>query len=69
MLTRQIENDGLGLFLDGQGRTLRFSHGGANEGFQCMLIAYAQTGQGAAIMTNSDQRRGADPGDPVCHRP
>jgi len=54
MLTRQIENDGLGLFLDGQGRTLRFSHGGGNEGFQCMLIAYAQTGQGAAIMTNSD---------------
>jgi CubicO group peptidase (beta-lactamase class C family) len=54
MLTRQIENDGLGFFLDGQGRTLRFSHGGANEGFQCMLVAYAQTGQGAAIMVNSD---------------
>jgi CubicO group peptidase (beta-lactamase class C family) len=55
MLTRQIEQDGLGLFLDGEGRTLRFSHGGANEGFQCMLVAYAHTGQGAAIMTNSDR--------------
>jgi CubicO group peptidase (beta-lactamase class C family) len=54
MVTRQIENDGLGLFLDGEGQTLRFSHGGANEGFQCMLLAYAHTGQGAAIMTNSD---------------
>ena len=54
MLTRQIENDGLGLFLDGAGKTLRFSHGGANEGFQCMLVAYAHTGQGAVIMTNSD---------------
>lgn len=58
MLTRQIENDGLGLFLNGQGQTLRFSHGGSNAGFQCLLVAYAQTGQGAAIMTNSD--RGAD---------
>jgi len=55
MLTRQIENDGLGLFLDGAGKTLRFSHGGANEGFQCMFVAYAHTGQGAAIMTNSDR--------------
>jgi hypothetical protein len=55
MLTRQSENDGLGLFIDGEGPTLRFSHGGANEGFQCMLVAYARTGQGAAIMTNSDR--------------
>ena len=55
MLTRQIENDGLGLFLDGQGQTLRFSHNGANAGFQCLFLAYAQTGQGAAVMTNSDR--------------
>jgi CubicO group peptidase (beta-lactamase class C family) len=55
MLTRQIENDSLGLFIDGQRRTLRFSHGGGNKGFQCMLVAYAHTGQGAAIMTNSDR--------------
>ena len=55
MLTRQIENDGLGVFLDGQGATLRFSLGGANEGFQCVFVAYARTGQGAAIMTNSDR--------------
>jgi CubicO group peptidase (beta-lactamase class C family) len=54
MLTRQMENDGFGLFLDGEGGTLRFSHGGSNAGFQCMLVAYAHTGQGAAIMTNSD---------------
>ena len=54
MLTRQIEDDGLGVFLDGHGSTLRFSHGGGNEGFRCLLVAYAETGQGAAIMTNSD---------------
>ncbi len=55
MLTRQKENDGLGVFLDGDGQTLRFSHGGSNEGFRCMFVAYAHTGQGAAIMTNSDR--------------
>jgi CubicO group peptidase (beta-lactamase class C family) len=55
MLTRQIQNDGLGVFLDGEGQTLRFSHNGSNEGFQCMFVAYAHTGQGAAIMTNSDR--------------
>jgi CubicO group peptidase (beta-lactamase class C family) len=54
MLTRQIENDGLGVFVEGEGQTLEFSHGGANEGFQCILVAFARTGQGAAIMTNSD---------------
>jgi len=54
MLTRQMENDGLGVFLDGEVQALRFSHGGSNEGFQCILVAYARTGQGAAIMTNSD---------------
>jgi hypothetical protein len=54
MLTRQIENDGLGVFLDGQGSALRFSHGGGNEGFACLLVGYTETGQGAAIMTNSD---------------
>ncbi|HXJ93985.1 MAG TPA: serine hydrolase [Terriglobia bacterium] len=54
MLTRQIAEDGLGVFVEGAGPTLRFSHGGANEGFRCNFIAYAQTGQGAAVMTNSD---------------
>jgi hypothetical protein len=51
MLTRQIDDDGLGVFLDGSGRTLQFSHGRANEGFRCIFLAYAHTGQVAAIMT------------------
>jgi CubicO group peptidase (beta-lactamase class C family) len=54
MLTRQIEEDGLGVFVEGEGQTLQFGHGGANEGFQCNLVAYARAGQGAAVMTNSD---------------
>ncbi len=54
MLTRQNDLYGLGFFLKGEGEALSFSHGGANEGFRCQLIAYPATGQGVAIMTNSD---------------
>ena len=45
---------GLGLFLGGSGRASRFGHSGGNEGFRCHLIAYRETGQGAAIMTNGE---------------
>jgi len=54
MLKRQIENDGLGVFVEGEGQALQFTHSGANEGFQCILVAYARAGQGAVVMTNSD---------------
>ncbi len=54
MLTRQIDHWGLGLRLDGTGRARRFSHSGSNDGFRCLMVAYAQTGQGAVVMTNSD---------------
>jgi CubicO group peptidase (beta-lactamase class C family) len=45
---------GLGLALQKQEETVYFSHGGANEGFRCYLIAHKEKGYGAAIMTNSD---------------
>jgi CubicO group peptidase (beta-lactamase class C family) len=54
MLSKQIENAGLGLFLDGDGDSANFSHGGANEGFRCTLHAYSELGKGVVIMTNSD---------------
>jgi CubicO group peptidase (beta-lactamase class C family) len=54
MLTKQMENWGLGISLGGEGRAATFSHGGANEGFRCQMFAYAETGQGAVVMTNSD---------------
>jgi len=54
MLTPGLGNWGLGVGLKGSGRSTRFSHGGANEGFQGTLVAYAETGQGAVVMTNSD---------------
>lgn len=55
MLTRQIEDWGLGLVVEGEGRSARFSHGGDTEGYKCLMVAYQHTGQGAVIMTNSDR--------------
>jgi hypothetical protein len=55
MLTRQLADYGLGLSLHGEGRTLRFGHGGDTPGYKSTLVAYAETGQGAVIMTNSDR--------------
>lgn len=54
MLTPGKNGWGLGPSLQGKDETLRFSHGGGNEGFRCYVVGYARTGQGAAVMTNSD---------------
>lgn len=54
MLKTQIGPWGLGFRLGGAGKARSFSHGGANEGYRAQLIAYPDTCQGAAIMTNSD---------------
>ncbi|TDU82619.1 CubicO group peptidase (beta-lactamase class C family) [Kribbella voronezhensis] len=47
-----LEALGLGLFLGQAGRL--FGHSGSNAGFRCHLLAYRETGQGAAVMTNGD---------------
>lgn len=54
MLTMQKEPSGLGPMLDGKGRGFNFGHGGANEGYRCQVLYFPETGQGAAVMTNSD---------------
>jgi CubicO group peptidase (beta-lactamase class C family) len=54
MLTRQIDGAGLGLMLGGTDQAPRFSHGGADEGFQAMLLATLDSGKGAVVMANSD---------------
>ncbi len=46
---------GLGVFLYGEGETARFGHTGGNEGISCEFIAYQNRGQGAIVMTNSDE--------------
>jgi CubicO group peptidase (beta-lactamase class C family) len=54
MLTRQIDGAGLGLMLGGTDQAPRFSHGGADEGFQAFLIGTLDSGKGAVVMANSD---------------
>ncbi|MGE0554400.1 MAG: serine hydrolase domain-containing protein [Gemmatimonadales bacterium] len=54
MLTVQKEPTGLGPFLEGSGLGFNFGHGGADEGFHAQLIYFPETGQGAAVMVNSD---------------
>ena len=53
------DTPGLGFFVDRTGRTDRFGHNGADEGFQAVLVAYAATGRGAAVMVNSDNGNAA----------
>lgn len=55
MLTPQIADVGLGLFISGKARATSFSHGGSNQGFRCQLFAYTESGQGAVVMTNAGQ--------------
>jgi CubicO group peptidase (beta-lactamase class C family) len=52
LLTPDKNNHGLGPSLSENGR--RFEHGGANEGFRCLMIAFLDSGQGMVVMTNSD---------------
>src|SRR5262249_27583743 len=44
---------GLGIVIDKRNSD-EFGHGGASWAFQAVLIAFANDGKGAAIMTNSD---------------
>jgi CubicO group peptidase (beta-lactamase class C family) len=59
MLTDQGESDGLGVFLQGTGETLRFTHNGRDEGFDAVMVAYASRGQGAVILINTNDDSGA----------
>lgn len=54
MLKPQIEQVGLGFFLASHKNPSEFGHNGADEGFQALLIMFADTGKGVAIMANSD---------------
>jgi CubicO group peptidase (beta-lactamase class C family) len=58
MLTEQQDRIALGVYLQGNNETLRFFHGGRDEGFDALLTAHAHTGQGAAIMLNANEDAG-----------
>ena len=54
MMTRQGHSSfGLGWDLIGNGDTLRFNHGGSNDGFQCETDCYLESGDGGAVLTNA----------------
>ncbi len=52
MMTPGMNGHGLGPGISDD--TLRFGHGGANEGFRCQLTAFKDGRGGIVIMTNSD---------------
>ena len=54
MLTMVKDDYGLGFGLKTIDGVHRFSHGGSNKGFRCYMVGYIETGQGAVVMTNSD---------------
>ncbi|MGC2696542.1 MAG: serine hydrolase, partial [Candidatus Angelobacter sp.] len=60
MLTPQIKNEGgegsvgLAFFLGEENRPDEFGHNGSDEGFQALLMMFADSGKGLAIMGNSD---------------
>jgi CubicO group peptidase (beta-lactamase class C family) len=58
MLTKQKENAGLGLFLQGDGKGLAFMHNGRDEGFDAEMVAFANTGNGAVVMINANDDSG-----------
>jgi len=65
MLTPGVGHWGLGLEIGGTDSNPYFSHGGANEGFRNIFVAYEKSGDGAVVMTNSDA--GGELGDEIMH--
>jgi CubicO group peptidase (beta-lactamase class C family) len=53
MLTPGIGNWGLGLEIGGSASKPYFTHGGVNEGFESIFLAYELGGDGAVVMTNA----------------
>lgn len=53
MLTRQVDDFGLGFYLPSSG-VPRFQHGGGNAGYRCLVVLSIEGGDGAVIMTNGD---------------
>lgn len=54
MLTEVPGGSGQGFGLSGTGEAFRYRHSGGNAGFRCYAVAFAGTGRGVVLMTNSD---------------
>ena len=55
LLTAQLDDEGIGIIVRGEGETFSFAHGGGNVGYRAFMIMYVDSGDGAVYMTNSDQ--------------
>jgi hypothetical protein len=58
MLTVQSGKHGLGVYLEGTDKTLRFYHSGRNKGFDSLLMAYANKGMGLVVLSNTNDDSG-----------
>ncbi len=65
MVTPGMGSWGLGVQIGGSESNRYFSHGGANEGFRNIFVAYEKNGEGAVVMTSGDN--GDQVGDEVMH--
>lgn len=54
MMTPQFINKGLGVLVDDKDDDINFNLRGRSKGFEAYMIVYPAKGQGAVIMTNSD---------------
>jgi len=55
MMTPVKDGYGLGLSTGGSGPDKYFSHGGSNEGYKAVMLAYRGSGDGVVVMTNGDR--------------
>jgi len=55
MLTPVVETVGIGFMLEGKDESVRFGHGGANEGFLSQMTLYKDHGMGAVVMINANE--------------
>jgi CubicO group peptidase (beta-lactamase class C family) len=53
-VTEQKGGSGLGIGVRPAKGGVRFSHGGRDEGFDALLVAFGETGQGLAVMINAN---------------
>jgi hypothetical protein len=60
-VTEQKNGYGLGVGVRGTGATLRFSHGGRDEGFDAFFGAGAESGDGVVIMMNANDNSPMQP--------
>lgn len=55
MLAPVLQDYGLGLGVEDAGQAQTFGHGGSNAGYQSLMVAYTERGDGVVVMTNGDR--------------